>query len=125
MQGTNASFHGGMSISNPPSNSKLQDGDVLLEIKYTPNDVAYDPNYTGQEVSILIGQWGGYSPTSATWFINETNIDSVKLRILRNNSILPEIQLGASDWGLNSTLFYMTEANDIELDSTLNTSYPI
>jgi S1-C subfamily serine protease len=125
MRGGSAAAHGGVVVSSPPANSKLQAGDVLVQIKYTPNDAALDPNYTGSEVTIPIGQWGGYSPTTATWFIGESNVATVKLVVVRNNVLQSEIQLTSADWGSDKTFYYMSEANDRELQSTLNTSYPI
>ena len=98
---------------------------MLVQIKYTPDDDALDPNYTGSEVTVPIGQWGGYSPTVATWFIGESNVATVKLLVVRGNVLQSEIQLTSADWGSDKTFYYMSELNDRELESTLNTSYPI
>ena len=125
MRGASAVAHGGVKVNNPPLNSKLENGDVLVQIKYTPNDANMDPNYTGSEVTIPIGQWGGFSPTVATWFIGESNIATVKLLVVRNNVLQAEMQLSSTDWGTDKTFYYMSELNDQELKSTLNTSYPI
>ena len=100
-----------LGVSSP---SPLQSNDVVYEITYTPNDPMFDPNYNGgNSVTIPIGEHQR-SVANATWFINETNVGSVTLRIVRNNATTTVTGL---TWGVD--IDYMPESTDKYLQNVL------
>ena len=71
----------------------------MYEITHTPNDATFDPNYN-ENVTIPIGSTSGPSPT--TWFIDETNVSSVIVRIVRNNATTT---VSGLSWGSTHRLY--------------------
>ena len=121
MQGINRTRHGGVKFTSPGNSSPFTNNDILVELTYTPNKT-YDPNYNSSAtpVTLTINQWTGESPTNATWFIDASNVGTVSMKVLRNNSI---ITIDSLTWGTHMT--YMTANNDIPLTSTNNQSLPL
>ena len=104
----------GMMFSDVASPSPIQSNDVVYEITYTPNDATFDPNYNGgNPVTIPIGEHQR-SVANATWFIDETNVSSVIVRIVRNNATTT---VSGLSWG--SDIDYMPESTDKYLQNVL------
>ena len=104
----------GMLFVNVEAPSPIQSNDVVYEITYTPNDADHDPNYNnGNPVTIPIGEHER-SVANATWFINETNVASVTLRIVRNNATMT---VSGLTWGAD--IDYMSESTDKYLQNVL------
>ena len=118
MQGVNPSIdRHGMILSNVNSPSLFQTNDIVQEITYTPTDAVYDPNYNGgNPVTIKIGEHES-SITNVTWFLFPSNISTLSVKVVRNNSIVT-----ITNFTIGENINFMTEAQDRYLSNSMTTA---